>query len=454
MQRSLRWLTASMISLAAASAVQADEADTAPPVVERPAAAADREMAYEDRIAELERTVAVLASELERTRMDTAVPESRELTSQFGLGPGASRIYGITQGLSIGGYGEAFYKNYVNDETRVRSGQFSQSFDETREDNEMDFLRAILYVGYKFTDNIVFNSEIEIEHADEIFLEFATLDFFWKDWANFRAGLLLLPVGWINEIHEPPFFYGVNRPDVERFIIPTTWRENGFGVFGSIGEMIQYRIYGVNGLDGSDFSTQGIRGGRQKGSQALANDLAVVGRVDFTPTPGLVLGGSFYVGNSGQDQEGDGGSLPGATTTLFDVHAQWKWQGLHLRSLFTMLFIDDADRLSERINGGAPPFSIAETMLGVYGEVGYDLLQWFERGDRTLEPFYRFEYYDTQWEVPSGFSRDRTKEVFSHTVGLHFRPIPNVVLKADYRNRNPNDGKIADEFNMGIGYVF
>ncbi|MDJ0848487.1 MAG: hypothetical protein QNK04_08925 [Myxococcota bacterium] len=442
MQRSLSWLMA-CFWLAVAGAATGDEG-----------AVSDADLAYEDRIAELERMVGVLASELERTRMDTAVPETRELTSQFGLGPGASRIYGITQGLSIGGYGEAFYKNYVDDETRVRTGQFSESFSTARENNEMDFLRAIVYVGYKFTDNIVFNSEIEIEHADEIFLEFAQLDFFWQDWMNFRTGLMLLPVGWINEIHEPPFFYGVNRPDVERFIIPTTWRENGFGVFGSIGEYVQYRIYGVNGLDGSEFGTQGIRGGRQKGSQALADDLAVVGRVDFTPTPGVIVGGSFYVGNSGQDQEGEGGKLPGSRTTLFDVHAQWKWQGLHLRGLFTMLFIDDAARLSSAINGGPPGFSIAETMLGGYAEVAYDVLQWFDQGERTLEPYYRFEYYDTQWEVPSGFSRDKTKEIVSHTVGVQYEPIPNVVLKADYRARKPNDGRIADEWNMGIGYVF
>ncbi len=444
MQRSLRWLMA--VSWLAAASATADEAGTAP--------ASDSEIAYEDRIAELERTVAVLASELERQRMDTAVPETRELQSAFGLGPGASRIYSVSQGLSIGGYGEAFYRHYVGDETRVRSGQFSDSFETVRENNEMDFLRAILYVGYKFTDNIVFNSEIEIEHADEIFLEFAQLDFFWQDWLNFRTGLMLLPVGWINEIHEPPFFYGVNRPDVERFIIPTTWRENGFGIFGSVGELIQYRIYGVNGLDGAGFGTAGIRGGRQKGSQALADDLAVVGRVDFTPTPGLIVGGSFYVGNSGQDQEGEGGPLPGSRTTLFDVHAQWKWKGLHLRGLFTMLFIDDAAKLSSAINGGPPGFSIAETMLGGYAEVAYDVLQWFGPGERTIEPFYRFEYYDTQWEVPSGFSRDKTKEILSHTVGFQYEPIPNVVLKADYRNRKPNDGRIADEWNMGIGYVF
>ena len=122
-------------------------------------------------------------------------------------------------------------------------------------------------------------------------------------------------------------------------------------------------------------------------------------------------------------------------------------------SSLTLLSLSTA-RLSSAINGGPPGFSIAETMLGGYAEVAYDVLQWFDRGDRSFEPYYRFEYYDTQWEVPSGFSRDKTKEIVSHTLGIQYEPIPNVVLKADWRYRKPNDGRIADEWNMGIGYVF
>ena len=151
--------------------------------------------------------------------------------------------------------------------------------------------------------------------------------------------------------------------------------------------------------------------------------------------------------------QGDGGGLPGAFTSLFDVHAQWKWRGLHLRGLYTMVFIDDASDLTLALDPGATS-SIAETMLGGYAELAYDLWQWLAEGERTLEPFYRFEFYDTQHDVPSGFARDRSKRIWSHTVGLQFKPIPNVVLKADYRNRDPQDGEIADEFNLGIGYVF
>jgi hypothetical protein len=405
--------------------------------------APDRDLQYEDRIAELERTVKVLASELERTRVETTVPEEAALSSSYGLGPAASKVYQLGRGLSIGGYGEAFYRNYVGDKTT--------------ESNTADFLRAVLYFGYKFTDSIVFNSEIEIEHADEIFLEFATLDFLLHDMANIKAGLMLLPMGFLNEIHEPPFYYGVNRPDVERLLIPSTWRENGVGLFGNLGEMIQYKLYAVNGMDATGFSSSGIRGGRQKGSKALAEDIAVTARLDFTPLPGFLFGGSIYAGNSGQNQVLDDVKIPDSFTTVFDVHSQYQYRNLWLRGLWSMAFISSAGQLTEALRATADigdSEAIASVMMGGYGEIAYDVWNFFSESERSLEPFYRFEWYDTQYDMPTGFTRDRSKRITSHTVGLQFEPIPNVVIKADYRNRDPQEGKIADEFNLGLGYVF
>ena len=433
MAKRTRWLKALVpLALLAASSASGEPAT--------PKAAHD--LANEDRIAELERQVQVLAGEVERSRMDTAVPEEH-LESFYGYGPAASKVYGLACGLSVGGYGEAYYRNYVADKGSNK--------------DKTDFLRAVLYFGYKFTDSIIFNSEIEIEHASEIYLEFATLDFLWKDYANLKAGLMLLPVGWLNEMHEPPFFFGVNRPDVERYIIPTTWRANGVGLFGSFGEQVHYKLYAVNSLssNGVDskkakgFSAAGLRGGRQKGIKALAEDIAATGRLDFTPLPGMILGGSFYVGGTGQDADG----FPNALTTLFDLHAQWEWKNLWLRGLFTMAFVDQARALSDAM-GYADDENVANQMLGGYGEIAYDIWSFFSESDRKLQPFYRFEYYDTQFQVPAGATRNELHAVVSNTVGIQFEPIPNVVLKVDYRNLSPREGKLADEFNLGIGYVF
>jgi hypothetical protein len=423
------------------------------------------QLAQEDRIAELERTVKVLADELERTRADVTVPEEEELESKYGLGPAASKIFAAARGLSLGGYAEGNYQAIVNDSDG--------------EQNHTDLLRAVLYVGYKFNESIVFNSEIEFEHATTeatassgpgaVSVEFATLDYFWRDYANARAGLVLIPMGFLNQMHEPPYFLGVFRPQVERFLIPTTWSENGLGVFGQIGEQIDYALYLTNGLNAKGYQATGIRDGRQKGNEALAEDPAFTGRVDWTPIPGLLLGVSAFVGNAGQDQSFDVTGvptpvkLPSTLTALWDLHAQYEWRGLHLRGLFTMTHIDDAGALTLALRpedqGGIGTIGatdvIASDLIGGYAEIGYDVLQWIlPESGAALEPFFRFEYLDTQWKVPSGFSPDNANEIQVYTVGLQYTPIPNVVLKADYRNQTADAGSAPDEINLGIGLAF
>ncbi len=436
-----------------------------------PAAAGDAKqdgdvaLSQEDRIAELERTVETLARELARAQVDVAVPvDSEALASQWGYGPAASKVYERDRGLSLGGYAEGFYTNYVSDQGHGTSKQLDRS----------DMLRAVLYVGYRFNENLVFNSEIEFEHGtteptisnDEggsVSVEFAALDYFWRPELNFRSGLVLLPVGFLNLVHEPPFFYGVRRPDVERVLIPSTWRENGAGIFGKLGETVDYTIYAVNGMNALGFDASGIRDGRQSGSEALAEDLAFVGRIDWTPMPELELGASAYAGNSGQDQRislvgGGSTRLPSTPTVLWEVHGQYESHGLHLRSLFTMTHLGDAGGLTRDLQAAASdPLTgaVASGMLGGYAEAAYDILPLFFPGtERYLAPFYRFEWYDTQWNMPSGFSADRSKEIMVNTVGLQFEPIPNVVLKADYRNRKAKRGQIADEVNLGFGVSF
>ncbi|MFW9770522.1 MAG: hypothetical protein ACFFEM_17015, partial [Candidatus Thorarchaeota archaeon] len=404
--------------------------------------------------------VQVLADELERTRTQMAVPEEPELESRYGLGPSASKVYSIARGLSIGGYGEGVYQKFIED-----AGGSS---------DRADLLRMVLYAGYKFTDSIVFNSEIEFEHAStgatvssgggSVSVEFAALDFSIREWANLRAGLLLLPMGFINEIHEPPFYYGVHRPEVERQIIPATWRENGAGIFGSLfGGEIEYTAYVVNGLDAEGFSPSGLRGGRQKGNRALAEHLAFVGEVNWSPLPGFLLGGSVYSGKSGQNQVAGGVPIPDTPTTIWEVHSQLRRRGLHLRGLFAMAHIGDAERLTSALRAASvdgepilgPTQTIASEMQGGYVEIGYNVLPLLFPGtEKLLEPYFRFESYDTQHQVPSGFLRDRSKEIRSYTYGLQFKPIPNVVIKMDARERESEAGDVADEFNVGLGFAF
>lgn len=415
----------------------------------------DEALADRDRMEELERKVEILAGELERVSSERALgSEEPELESVFGQGPAASKIFQVGRGLSIGGYGEGFYQNIVSDKGTAR--------------DRADLLRMVLYAGYKFTDRILFNSEIEFEHAStsatessgggSVALEFATLDFLLADWANLRAGLVLVPMGFINKIHEPPYFFGVNRPEVERVLIPATWRENGAGLFGNIGSSLQYEAYVINGFNAEGFRASGVRGGRQNGNRALAEHLAFVGKLDWQATDSLLIGGSAYYGNSGQNQTVMGIDIPDTPTTIWEAHAQYRSHGFHARGLFTMTHLGDARELTTALRSTGelgPTESLSRQILGGYGEVAYDVLPLLVPGtEMSLEPFYRFAYYDTQQDVPSGLFRDRTQEITIHTAGLSFKPIPNVVIKADYRNRDSRSGNLPDEVNLGIGFAF
>jgi hypothetical protein len=430
------------------------------------APADDEQLAEDDRVSELERKVELLTDELARTRQDMAVPEDdMALESEWGLGPAASKVYGISRGLSIGGYAETFGTAVVHDKR------------DSGESNRFDALRAVLYAGYKFTDHIVFNSEIEFEHGTtsatessgggSVSVEFAALDFLIRDELNTRAGLVLVPMGFLNEMHEPPFYYGTNRPDVERLIIPSTWREGGAGLFGRIADVVEYKIYAITSMNGAGFDDSGLRGGRQNGNRALAEDLAFVGRLDFEPIPELLLGGSVFAGNTGQDQElvnaaGATIDLPDARLILWEVHGQLQTMGFHSRVLFTMAHVDDARPLTLALRpspGGtgdiAATEAIADDMLGVYGEVAYEVMQWIlPDSGWTVEPFFRAEYIDTQHAMPRFFSEDQTNELRIYTVGVSAKPIPNVVLKLDYRNRSSRKGRLGDEVNLGFGVVF
>jgi hypothetical protein len=407
------------------------------------------------RAAEQERKTGVLADELETLKSKFFLPEKVEYKSLYGLGPAASKVYQMPRGLSLGGYGEASANFFVGD---------NEGPGERRDVG--DFVRFVTYIGYKFTDRILMNSEIEFEHATtsstqsssggSVSVEFANLDFLLAEQANIRAGLVLVPMGFLNEIHEPPFYFGNFRPEVEQRIIPTTWRELGVGLHGTLLPGLTYRTYGVNSLNAKGFTSTNIRGARQSGNRALFEDLAWTGRLDYSPIPGLQIGGSLFWGNTGQDQLFAGKKID-ATFTLYEGHAQYQYRGLQLRALFTQGHIGDADVLSQDLvnRGLASSGPISSRLIGGYVEAGYDVLPLLFPGtEMSLSPFIRFERLNTQADVPAGFTADESKDISVLNIGLSYKPIPNVVIKLDYRNLDPKTGQIADEVNIGFGFIF
>jgi hypothetical protein len=420
-----------------------------------------------DRSVEADRAVPADTLTLERLqeRIDALTRQIEEMrlggdvvaadTSVYGFGPAASKVYKVQQGVSVGGYGEVVYENFAG--TR-EDGSPSGATD------QIDALRGIVYLGYKFSDRLVFNSEIEVEHGStsggvgSVSLEFAYLDYRISDAFGIRAGMVLPPMGFINELHEPPTFPGVNRPQVESAIIPTTWRENGIGVFGSAGD-VEYRAYAVNSLDAvgggsspaSGFGASGLRGGRQKGAKALAEDFALVGRMDYVGVLGLRVGGSAFLGETGHAREVQGSEL-GAQTFIGELHGEYRAAGLDLRALAVLATVDEAERLNAArgLTGSA---SVGEELTGWYLQGGYDILRGATT-DHQLVPYLRYESLNTQAEVPEGFSASPATDRSLWVVGAQWKPDPNAVLKMDYEIHSNEAETGVNQFNVAIGYLF
>jgi thiamine biosynthesis lipoprotein ApbE len=403
--------------------------------------------ALESENAELKRRMDAVGGELEKFSFRQVLGELGP--TAYGLGPAASKVYGIGQGVSIGGYGEMLYENYAGDS----------------KNDQLDLLRAVLYFGYKFDERWVLNTEIEFEHATtsdgpdagtaadgEVSVEFAYLDYLIDDAFNLRAGLLLLPLGHVNELHEPTVFLGARRPVSETVILPTTWRENGIGAHGDLGDF-SYRAYLVNGFDAEGFSASGLRGGRQKGAKALAEDFALAARLDWHATTGVDVGIGAYHGDAGQDLELAGDGID-ATTTLVEAHASARWRGWRARGLIVRGEVDDVADLNAALAkvGSA---SIGEELEGQYVELGYDVMPHLsDDSTQSLTPYVRWEEVDTQAKVPNGFAANPANDQELWTFGVQWQPIDNVVVKLDYIDFENGDDSAVDQWNVLIGYVF
>lgn len=372
-------------------------------------------LAFGANVSELEKRVDILTSEVAKLRMGGAQFESAA----------AEKVYGLTKGLSFGGYGELTYTNVRSEnEKNVKTGGSKTA----------DALRNILYVGYKFDEKWLLNTEIEIEHANEIFLEFAYLDYMHSDALNARVGLILAPVGYVNETHEPTTFFSVNRTDIEKKIIPTTWREHGAGIYGSLSGF-SYKLFVMNSLDGSatNFGDDGVRAGRQKGSKANAQHLSYVGRLDYNGLKGLNVGGTVYTGKLNGTHD--------AGHDIFDIHAEYKIGALKTRALYTWAEID-----GKKISTTA-----ANKMVGYYVEAGYDVMA--GKG-MELTPFVRYEALNTQDEVQAGNTADKSKDEVNLTFGVQVKPIDRISFKVDYV-KNTNEAKTGqDSWNLGMGWHF
>ena len=428
----------------------------------------------DERLDTLEGQVKTLAGELSKAVTEAAVPKDGNWENYYGVGPAAGKVYRKDSGLSIGGYGEVLYQ-YNSSSTAFPSldgGDDSPYGNVSPGPNngKFDMLRAVLYVGYKFSDKWVLNSEFEFEHAGKssVYVEFLNLDYQATEALNFRVGLILNPMGFVNQVHEPTFYYGGQRPEVEQRMIPTTWREMGGGVYGRVLDRISYQAYAMVSLDGEDFNAEGYRGGRQKGIKSTANNWSFTARADVDIIAGLMAGGSVYTGHQGQNK-----GVGNLQMTMYELHAQFKRFGFTGRALFAQSFIDDPSLVNAALTAntdagggiaGAAPL-LAKESQGWYIVGAYDVLSLLLPDSRqSLEPFIRYSQVNTQKNFQGGANAPSQPQLDNGqrynteiiTVGLQYKPIPQLVFKLDYRYEK---AKVTGEavsklIQAGVGYVF
>jgi hypothetical protein len=326
---------------------------------------------------------------------------------------------------------------------------------------EADLHRFVLMVGHTFTDRLKFWSEVEIEHAfvegdeesGEVAIEQAYVDLLLARRLAVRAGMVLVPVGIVNERHEPPTFHGVERTFVDTVIVPTTWRDVGVGVLGDLGRGFSYRTYLVPGLDATGFTAEeGIKDGRQQGGHADASDPAMTGRLEYRNV-GLTAGGSFWYGGSGFGLVRLDIDPPKVGVASLD--ARYRRDRHELRGQWSVVSISGAGDLNLALQAqtGINP-NIASRLLGAYGEYAVRVSpdSWLHE----VMLFGRYELFDTQNQMPEGFQPLEEFQRSAVVVGATYFPDPDVAFKVDFvRERNKSSFISAPwRVNLGVGWWF
>jgi len=368
--------------------------------------------------------------------------------------PAAPAVASAESSTSFGGYGEINYNNYVRDHSRTQA----------------DLRRFVILLNHQFSDRLSFNSEVEWEHAvtsasdkGESEIEQAFLNYQIASGVNLKAGLFLMPFGFLNQSHEPPMFYGVERNEVETRIIPSTWREGGIGLYGSTNAGLAWDVGVTTGFDITKFDdpSMPLASVHQELQLAKAHDLSVYGALNYQGIPGWVIGGGVFTGNSTHDNadykaDAGGPDLSGihGRVTLWDIHTRWQKNGWDLEALYTRGTIGEA----AKINASIQSFNLANQATrpyvpgAFYGWLVQAAYTVWEHGNMSLTPYARYEQYNTQSHMPAGFVADPANADHVATAGLSFSPYPQVVCKADYQKYVYNHKN--DRFNLGLGYMF
>ena len=372
-------------------------------------------------------------------------PGTDPLASALAASPVVDAVEGSwSDKLHFGGYGELHFNS--------QEGPGGE---------QLDLHRLVFYLGWDFADWIVMHSETELEHAfikdidgddvgdGEIKVEQWYFDFLFSDSFNLRAGRYLQPLGIVNQRHEPPLFFGVERSLFDTTVIPTTWFSDGIGAFGALSETLNWELYLGSSLDGSRIDdVGGIRPGRQEERPGM-NTPAVSGRLAWQAHADWAIGVSGFHGGL---NNGDEGTLPGvdADLSIACLDVDGRVGRFELRAAGAVEFIDGAESI-----GG----DVGERIDGFMAQVAHRVMPDGWRQGRLSEAdaalFVRYDWVDTQAELPAGATENPAARRDEFTVGASFWPVPDVVFKVDYQWRDDDTGDgLPERFNMGLGWSF
>ncbi len=345
--------------------------------------------------------------------------------------------------VTIGAYGEMLYMQPEND------------------NGTLDVQRLVLLLGYAFNDKVQFVTEVEFEHVEEVFVEQAFVNYNVANNVNLRGGLMLVPMGIVNEFHEPTTFNGVVRPVTDNVIVPSTWRELGVGVSGRLNAIsLGYQAYVFNGFkstidDGSGGVTgflkgsNGLRGGRQKGIKSTINSPTLATKFDYYGIPGLRLGFSTYFGQTQAADEVE--NLAGANIgiAMLGLDARYAYQRFTARGQFIRATLNDTDKYNA-LTGS----DLGSTLQGWYIEGAYNLLP--SHKNQKLFVFTRYEMYDTHATTAGSLQQNMAYDRTDITTGLSYHIAPGVVVKGDYQFKSNalQGSEVKDQLNFGIGVWF
>jgi hypothetical protein len=349
-------------------------------------------------------------------------------------------------GLSLFGYGELSYVR----PTRDRSSAIATAG------------RAVFGFGYRFDERTRFAAELEVENAvasstdrGEVAVEQLYIEHDLTPTISAKMGLFLMPVGYLNETHEPPRYFGVERNIVETAIIPTTWRELGVGFRGTLESGLRWDAGLVTGFDLTKWdasSSEGLESPlgsiHQEGQLAKAASLAGYAALNYNGLPGWNFGGSLYYGGAGQKQPGF--AAPDATVTLAEVHARWQPARWDISTLAAQGRFNDVAALNATFAGQVAP--VPDSFGGWYAQAAYKLWQ---QGDYAVWPFARYQRVNTARSysgLPPGLAPAPQDDTRQAVVGASFYLHPQVVLKADYTKDFGNNAQ--DRLAVGVGFQY